>query len=210
MDEISIDTGYSKHELEKIVSLGDFVSFCGEFQSLLGDRATGLALDDRSGIAAILYTLELLKDCKPNCNITVLFSSQEELGERGAKISSFEINPDIAIAVDVSFGYTIGDKEHLCGKLGGGAMIGISPSLSREVSNALINTAKVNNIPYQLEVMNGLTSTNADVFAVNRCGAKACTVSVPLKYMHTPVEVISIEDVKSTGLLLAEYLKGVK
>lgn len=210
MEDVTIDTGYSKEELEKIISLGDFVSFCGEFQELLGDRITGLALDDRSGIASILYALELLKDEHLNCNVTVLFSSQEELGERGAKISAYEINPDIALAVDVSFGYAIGDIEHTCGKLGKGAMIGISPSLSREISDSLINTAKEKNIPYQLEIMNGLTSTNADRFSVNRCGSKACTVSIPLRYMHTPVEVIDVKDVELTGKLIAEYLKEVK
>lgn len=208
-DGFAIDTGYSKAELEKIVSLGDFISFCGDFEELLENRITGLALDDRCGVASVLYALDELKNSSLKCNLTILFSSQEELGERGAKISAFEINPDIALAVDVSFGYCSGDDEYKSGKLGKGAMIGISPSLSREVSDALINTAKENNIPCQLEIMNGLTSTNADQFSVNRCGSKACTVSIPLRYMHTPVEVIDVKDVKLTGKLIAEYLKGV-
>ncbi len=208
-DGFAIDTGYSKSELEEIVSLGDFISFCGDFEELLESRVTGLALDDRCGVASVIYALDELKDSSLDCNVTILFSSQEELGERGAKISAFEINPDISLAVDVSFGYCSGDNEYKCGKLGKGAMIGISPSLSREVSDALINTAKKKNIPYQLEVMSGLTSTNADQFSVNRCGSKACTVSIPLKYMHTPVEVIDVEDVRLTGKLIAEYLKGV-
>jgi endoglucanase len=140
--------------------------------------------------------------------VTVLFSSQEELGERGARIAAFEINPDIAIAVDVSFGYADGETEYECGKLGKGAMIGISPSLSREISDELVETSKACNIPYQLEIMNGLTSTNADRFAVNRCGSKACTVSIPLRYMHTPVEVIDVEDVRMTAELLAAYIRG--
>ena len=89
-------------------------------------------------------------------------------------------------------------------------MIGISPSLSREISDALINTAKNNDIPYQLEVMSGLTSTNADRFSVSRNGVKACTVSIPLRYMHTPGEVIDINDVKLTGRLIAQYLKEVQ
>ncbi len=209
IDGFAIDTGYSKSELEKIVSLGDFISFCGEFEELQNNRVTGLALDDRCGVASILYALDCLKNSSLNCNVTVLFSSQEELGERGAKISAFDINPDISLAVDVSFGYCSGDDEYKCGKLGKGAMIGISPSLSREISDALVNTVEKNNIPYQIEVMNGLTSTNADQFSVNKCGSKACTVSIPLRYMHTPVEVIDTNDVELTGKLIAEYLKGV-
>lgn len=210
IEDVAIDTGYSKKELEKIVMQGDMVTFDTVYTELINDRITASALDDRCGIASILYALELLKNTSLNCNVTVLFSAQEELGERGAKIACYEINPDIALAVDVSFGYTCGDTEHECGKLSEGAMIGISPSLSKEISDALINTAKNNDIPYQLEVMSGLTSTNADRFSVSRNGVKACTVSIPLRYMHTPVEVIDVKDVELTGKLIAQYLKEVQ
>jgi endoglucanase len=205
--DFSIDTGFSKAELEKIISLGDSVTFDVKCRELLGNRITGRAFDDRSGIAAILYALELLEGSETGYNVTVLFSAQEELGERGAKIGAYEINPDVAIAVDVSFGFASGEPENKCGYLGKGPMIGISPSLSREISDALVNAAEKAEIPYQIEVMNGLTSTNADRFSVNREGAKACTVSIPLRYMHTPVEVIDIDDVKLTGELLAEFVK---
>lgn len=210
MEDVSVDTGYSKAELEKIVMQGDMITFDTCYTELLENRITASALDDRCGIAAVLYALDCLKAEKLNCNVTVLFSSQEELGERGAKIAAYEINPDIALAVDVSFGYTAGDNAAECGKLGEGAMIGISPSLSREISNKLIETAKKKSIPYQIEVMSGLTSTNADRFSVSRNGVKACTVSIPLRYMHTPVEVIDLKDVELTGRLIAEYLKEVQ
>lgn len=207
-DEIAVDTGMKKSEIEKIVSLGDSITFDVKCRSLLNDRITGGAFDDRCGVAAILYTLELLNNCETEYNVTVIFSTQEELGERGAKIGAFEINPDIAVAVDVSFAYAQGESEQKCGYLGKGAMIGISPSLSHEISEALINTAKSADIPYQLEIMNGLTSTNADQYSVNRNGAKVCTLSIPLRNMHTPVEVISLADVSYTAELLASYIKG--
>lgn len=207
IDEMAIDTGMSRDELEKIVSLGDSVTFDVKCRELLGERITGPALDDRCGAAAILYALELLKDCETAYNITVLFSAQEELGERGAKIGAYEINPDIAIAVDVSFAYSVGEKESKCGYLAKGPMIGISPSLSREISEKLVSAAEKSDIPYQIEVMNGLTSTNADRFSVNREGSKACTLSIPLRYMHTPVEVIDLKDVRLTGRLIAEFAK---
>lgn len=207
IDDTAIDTGMSREELEKIVSYGDSITFDVKCRELLGNRITGGALDDRCGVASVLYTMDLLKDCKTAYNVTVLFSTQEELGERGAKIGAYEINPDIAIAVDVSFAYAVGENESKCGYLKKGPMIGISPSLSREISERLIDTAEKRSIPYQIEVMNGLTSTNADRFSVNREGAKACTVSIPLRYMHTPVEVIDIDDVKLTGELIAEFIK---
>lgn len=205
--DAAVDTGMTKSELEEIISYGDTITFDVKCRNLIGSRITGGALDDRCGVASILYALELLKEQKTAYNVTVIFSSQEELGERGAAIGAFEINPDIAIAVDVSFAFAKGENEQKCGYLGKGPMIGISPSLSREISHKLIDTAKNSKIPYQLEVMNGLTSTNADRYSVNREGAESCTVSIPLRNMHTPVEVIDISDVELTGKLLAKFIK---
>lgn len=87
-------------------------------------------------------------------------------------------------------------------------MIGVSPSLSREVTNKLTEICINEKIPYQTEVMNGLTSTNADRFSINRCGCKACTISIPLRYMHTPAEIIQLEDVENTGRLIAAYIRS--
>jgi endoglucanase len=171
------------------------------------DCVGGQALDDRCGMAAILHALQLVKGEKLPCAVAVLFSTQEEVGERGASIGAYTINPDIAIAVDVTFALGHGDDPVKCGKLGGGPMIGISPSLSRVVSNQLIAAAKENEIPWQPEVMAGTTGTNADQFSVTRGGIQACTVSIPLRYMHTPTEVIALSDVEQTGKLLAAYLR---
>ncbi len=206
IEDMLIDTGMSREEMMCLVRLGDKISFDTSFKELLDNKVTGCALDDRCGVASVLYALELLKGCETE-SFTVVFSAQEELGERGAKTAVYEINPDIAVAVDVSFAYTQGEKEYKCGKMGKGPMIGISPSLSKELSDECINVCVKNDIPYQIEVMNGLTSTNADQFSVNRNGCKAVTVSIPLKYMHTPSEVIMLDDVEYTGKLLSEMLK---
>lgn len=206
INDVAIDTGLTKSELEEIVSLGDTITFDVKCQQLLNNRVTGGAFDDRSGMTAILYALDLLRNKPLKYNVTVIFSIQEELGERGAKTGAFEINPDIALAVDVSFAYAVGENELKCGKLGKGAMIGISPSLSRRISDSLIDTAQKNNIPYQIEVMNGLTSTNADQYSVSRNGAEACTISIPLRNMHTPVEVIDLEDIRYTGELISKFI----
>lgn len=209
IEDFYIDTGMSFEAVSNIVEPGDRITFASMPKKLLNNRITGPALDDRSGVASILYALELLRNQKYECSFSVVFSAQEELGERGAKIAAFDIDPDIALAVDVSFAYCLGDREYECGKMGQGPMIGISPSLSREISDKLIEISKNENIPYQLEVMNGLTSTNADQFSVNRTGCKACTVSIPLKYMHTPSEIIQIDDVENTGRLIAAYIRSV-
>lgn len=205
-DDSAIDTGMTKDELTQIVSLGDPITYDVPCREMLGTKITARALDDRSGVAAILYALELLAGKETAYNVTAIFSTQEELGERGAKIGAFTLDPDYALAVDVSFAYAIGEDEQKCGKLGKGPMIGISPCLDRGVSQGLIEAAVSRDIPYQTEVMSGLTSTNADRYSVSRAGAKACTVSIPLRNMHTPVEVIDTEDVRLTGELLAAFI----
>lgn len=208
IEDIFIDIGMTKESTEKIVSLGDRVVINNNLADLQNGFITSHALDDRSGVAAILYALELLKGKNTKYNICVLFSSQEETGERGAKIGAFKLKPDLAIAVDVSFALTPGEKPESCGESQKGPMIGIAPSLSREMSEILIETAKSADIPYQIEVMNGKTGTNADEISVSHSGVKTCTVSIPLKYMHTPVETISVSDVENTAKLLAKFCES--
>lgn len=205
--DLLIDTGYSKSELSEIISLGDRVTFDTHFMKLANECIAAHSLDDRCGIVAIIYALELISDNEIPYNLTVLFSSQEEVGECGAETAVYNIDPDIAIAVDVSFALSHNDDPIKCGKLNAGPMIGISPTLSREISDSLIDTAKSNNIPWQIETMNGTTGTNADRFSVSRGGVKSCTLSIPLRYMHTPSEIISVTDVQNTGKLLAEWIR---
>ncbi len=206
--DICIDIGMSKQSAERVVSLGDRVAFGTQFSELLGDRVTAKSLDDRAGVATILYALECLKNDAINCEITVLFSTQEEVGERGAKISAFDIDADTSIVVDVSFGYTEGSVEYKCGKLGKGPMIGYSPALDHKMSRELTAIAKECEIPYQLEIMGSDdTGTNADVISSTRCGVVTGMISIPLKYMHTPVEVISLSDIENSGKLIAEYVR---
>ena len=116
-------------------------------------------------------------------------------------------NIDECIAVDVSFGYTPGCDKEDCGEIGKGVMIGYSPILDRENSNVLKNVALECNIPFQQEIMNGRTGTNADVISVCENGIKCSLLSIPLKYMHTPVEVVKVDDVNSVSDLITAYVK---
>ena len=125
---------------------------------------------------------------------------------RGAATAAFNIKADEAIAVDVSFGDGIGISETECGKLGEGAMIGVSPVLCRDLSDRLIGIAEQNGIKYQLDAMGGKTGTNADVISVSRGGVKTCTVSIPLRNMHTEVETLSLQDLNSVCDLLEKYI----
>ena len=211
-DRIYIDPCMSAENVKRLVCPGDMISFDSPCTELLGGRICGAALDDRCGIAAVIFAVDSLKgqyDSLP-FTFTVMFSAQEELGERGACIGAFEVDPDISIAVDVSFALSKGEDANKCGELKKGCMIGFAPSLDRSLSNWFRVYAQKNGVPFQTEVMNGQTGTNADRFSVNRCGSKAVTLSIPLRYMHTPCEVIDTEDVVNTAKLIAAFLKEGK
>jgi len=207
IDQVRIDTGYSADELKNKVFPGDPISFTAPFAKLSGDQVTGKALDNRAGVAALVRFAELIGNEDPGCSITLLFSGSEEIGERGAKTACYLVDPDIAIAVDTSFAVSPDDGPKDCGETGKGPMIGISPSLSRDLSRELMRTAEENKIPYQSEAMAGLTGTNADQFSVSRAGVVTCTVSVPIRHMHSPAETADLNDIENTALLLAQYVR---
>ena len=208
-EDIAIDVGFpSREAAEKTVAPGDRVTIDNRLAKLIGTRRTAKALDDRAGVAAVLHALELVSGRKLPYNIEVLFASQEEVGSRGAIISAFGSRADIALATDVSFAYTSDAKKHECGEMGKGAMIGISPVLDRKITAELKKLAADKKIPYQTEVMGRDTGTDADDISVSRGGIRTGLISIPLKYMHTPVEVVDTEDIKAVGRLMAAFLTG--
>ena len=205
--QLCVDLGVSSAEaLEGLVSRGDAVYYGTACKKLLGRHITAPALDDRCGVAALILTAERLAGKTLPCNVIFAFSGQEERsGHRGAKTAAFRENPDYAIAVDVTFGTAHGEDPQETFPLGKGPAIGISAALDQALSQALTDTAEAENIPYQLEIMPESTGTDADALAVAGAGCRAGTVSIPLRYMHTPVEVIDLEDVEQTAALLAAY-----
>lgn len=203
--DLSIDVGLSAEDIKKVVSLGDRITFKKNFTPLLNDYISASCLDDRCGVCALLLCLDELK--KLPCKITVMLSSQEEVGTRGAKVGAYARNVDEAIVVDVSFAYTPGCDKDECGDISKGPMIGFSPILDREITSTLVSVAEIKNIPYQREIMSGRTGTNADVITVCQSGIKTALISIPEKYMHQSVEVVDIKDVENTSALICEYIK---
>jgi len=207
--ELCIDTGLAKAELEALVPLGSRMTLRAPGAKLLGNRFCSPALDNRCGVAAVLRCLELLagEEC---CRLTVLFSSQEETGGSGAKTAGFTCAADGAIVIDVSFARAPGVPGHDAqGKLGGGAMIGWSPVLDYAMSEELLRLAKEQGIAHQAEVMGGRTSTNADGIQAAGRGIPCALVSIPLRNMHTAVEVVDMNDIEAAARLLAAYVREI-
>ncbi len=205
-DEMAIDIGMKKDEAVKLVSLGDRVTFNGNYLQLLGNRVSSPSIDDRAGVAAILRCLEILEEKSVDCNLSVMFSVQEETGGSGAQAASFSAQADEAIAVDVSFASAPSVSSEKYASLGKGTMIGFAPSLDYQMSRMLEAIAKREEIPYQHEVMGGKTGTNCDEIQVSGRGVKTALLSVPLRNMHTACEVCDLEDIENTARLMAEYI----
>lgn len=206
MNELLIDTGMDEAQAKEMIPLGSRISFKALPIELLNNRISSKSLDNRAGIATILLCLEKLRESEYDCGLTVMFSKQEETNGAGARVGAFALDVSESIVVDVSFGYTEDSPKHKCGKLGSGPMIGISPVLAKNIGDRLAEIAEKNKIPHQTEVMGGITSTNADYISVAKTGIPTGLLSIPLRYMHTPVELIDTEDIENAAGLLADYI----
>ena len=207
LSSLSVDTGLTDNIFD-IISLGDRVVFDAPPCMLGNDTVTAASLDDRAGCAALLYALQNLSGKELPVTVKFLFADKEELGMRGATTSTYNIAPDEAVAVDVSFGDTPGVPSHQTGKMGGGAMICHSPALTKSVIDGLFEVSK--ELSVQPEVTGGRTGTDIDVISISRGGVKSGLVSVPQRNMHTPAETVRTSDVKSVADVLINYAMNHK
>lgn len=206
-DELLLDTGFTGQEAEKLFSPGDFVAVNGIFQELHGGRISSPALDDRAGCAAVLLAAEKLAQEPPVCRVSVLLAAQEETHGAGALTAMTALKPDVALAVDVSFAAGCGAPAHRCGELSKGPMIGFAPVLSQSVSRRLSALAKELQLPFQTEVMSGTTGTDADHVASSGRGVVTGLISIPQRYMHTPIEIVDKTDIEAAAALLTAFAK---
>jgi endoglucanase len=207
--DISVNVFLDKDSVKEFVSPGDRVTYKPALCRLLGDRVCGTSLDDRSGVLTLLLSLEKLGDKLKSIPLTVVFSVCEETGGSGASVAGFAQNPDRALAVDVSFAKAPGVPAEITADLSDGAMIGFAPSLDRETSLELVSIAEREGLPHVREIMGGRTGTNADEISVAGPGVKTALISLPLRNMHTPVEVLDLGDVDAAASLIAAYVSGL-
>lgn len=203
-----IDIGAtSKEEAEKMVNIGDMAVFTGEFYQQ-GNKVISKALDNRSGCYVLIETL---KRVKTDNDLYFCFTSQEEVGLRGARTCAYSVDADYAIAVDITdSGDTPNAKKNAC-KLGGGAAIKVmdySVITSPEVREKLVELAKDNDIKYQLEVMTD-GGTDAGVMLIARDGILTGGISLPTRYIHSPSEMIDVDDLKNAISLATLFAENV-
>ena len=204
-DKIWIDTGLAKETVREKIALGDKILLHGSFKELLGGNIAMSGLDNRSGCAVLIECARLLKEKKLPIRLSLVFSAQEETNEMGAATAAFALNADEAVIVDVGFGAQDGVPIEKSGKLGEGAIISISPVLSRPVTKRLQQIADEIGMNCSYEVCGDGTGTNADRIAAAKGGIPCGVISIPCKNMHTPVEVVNLSDMQQIAKLLSVY-----
>ncbi|NLZ92637.1 MAG: M42 family metallopeptidase [Firmicutes bacterium] len=209
MEDLFIDLALPEERVRKLVSVGDIAIIRREVLDLAGSSLSGKAMDDRAGVAVLLVCLKELQKLHHRADVYAVATVQEEVGVRGATTATYGIVPDLGIAVDVTHGEMPGVPEHETCRLSKGPAITIGPNIHPRMGEELINIAKEYGIPYQIETAAGPTGTDARAIQVTRGGIPAGLVSIPLRYMHTSVELLDMEDVKLSGRLLAYFISTV-
>ncbi len=208
LKSMHIDIGAADgEEASSLVRIGDPVVVATEPIEVLGERLVSKSMDNRLGA---YVALESLRRCAkgegPGGSMAAVAAVQEEIGLFGARTSSFKLRPDVAIAVDVTHATDapgVDEKELGTSPLGSGPVIGRGSTLSPNVFELLVETAEAEGIPYNVSASGRGTSTDADALQISRAGIPTGVVSIPLRYMHSPVEMCDLRDVEAVVELLA-------
>lgn len=210
IDRLYIDIAMTNEQAKEIIRIGDYITFKGKWTELRNNIVSSKSLDNRAGVAAILQVMKNLNKESLNVEVSCNVTTQEEVGLRGAKVNSFSIQPDLAIVVDAGFGDMPGLEKDETFILGKGPAIAIGPTLHRNLSKELIKFANINNIPIQIDVEPGNTGTEAWAIQVSGTGVPVILISIPLRYMHTTVETINIDDAENTAKLISGFILSIQ
>jgi endoglucanase len=207
LENLMIDVGLPPNRVAELVQVGDLVSY-GQppFEMQNGDWLVAKSLDNRASVAAVSVCLDILQSRPHAWDVVAVATAQEEETLGGSFTSSYGLAPDLAIAIDVTFATGPGLPEHKTFSLGDGPTCGWGPNLHPKLHKLIMETASKNEIPCRLEVMPMHSGTDAYGIQVSREGIPTGLLGLPLKHMHTPVEVVSIKDITRAGRLLAEFI----
>ncbi len=206
LDELYVDTGLTPEDVRANISVGDNVLFDSVCSELKGDRLSSAAMDNRAGVLVLMETLKILEKVKHKWDVYMVGTVQEEVGTRGASIASYGIKPDLAVVVDVTFGDFPGIPENMTVKLGEGGSISHGANFHPGLTKKLRELAGEWDIPFQREMLPRPGGTDAYTVQISATGVPVVEMCIPLRYMHTTVETLSLKDVKRTARLLAIFV----
>lgn len=209
LEELYIDTGLSQEEVEKLIPAGTPCVFRDGCFPLGEKQMCGKAMDDRACFVTLLRAAQMLQDKTLDVDLYILGSTREEISHGGAAVATWTVAPDCCIAVDVTHGKTPDSPKYRTNDLGGGPSVGIGPNMTRWMTERMIAKAKEADIDIQYDVMAGATGTNGWDMQIAREGIATHVLSLPLKYMHSPVETLDLSDVEAVAALLAAFVEGL-
>ncbi|MFO1019628.1 MAG: M42 family metallopeptidase [Planctomycetales bacterium] len=209
MKDLWIDIGAKdKADAESVVAIGDPVTFELGFRPLRDGLAAAPGMDNKVGAWVVMRALQLTASMHPQASVSAVSTVQEEIGLRGAITSAFTIEPQIGIAVDVTHATdcpTLDKKQHGDVKLGKGPVIYRGPNVNHAVHEKLVELAKGHNLPYQISGLAKPAGNDANVMQISRGGMATGIVAIPNRYMHSPVEVISLDDLEAAAQLISRF-----
>jgi len=206
LDYLLVDTGLPASQLNRRVKVGDLVSFAQEPLELKGKTLAGHTLDNRASVAAITLCLQELQGRTHLWDVWAVATTQEETTMGGAHTSAFQLRPELAVAIDVTWGQSPGSPEHRTFPLDGGPTLGWGPNIHPGLHKAFKALADKLELPYAVEVMPRHSGTDAFALQVAAEGIPSMVVCIPLRYMHTPVEVVALKDISRTASLLTAFI----
>ncbi len=211
--ELWIDVGAkNKKDAETRIAVGDYATIDMYLEEMPNNLVVGRAFDDRAGAFVVLETLRRLKGKKLNVGVYGVTTVQEEIGLRGATTSAYSVNPKVGIAVDMGFATDCpgmdSRKIGIC-TLGKGPQLHRGPNINPVLGDRLEATAKKQKIPVQIGAEPRATPTDANPIQLSRGGVAAALISIPTRYIHSPVEMVSLEDLDACSRLLAAFIEGL-
>lgn len=213
LHDLWIDIGArDKKAAEEIVKIGDCVTYAQELQRLQGDLCTARSFDNKMGVFVVAEAMRILSDKLIEASVCAVSTVQEEVGLRGARTSAYGVDPVVGLATDVghAMDFPGADKKRVGDiKLGGGPIIARGANINPRVYELLVQTAREIGIPYQLEAAPGGTGTDANAMQLSRAGVATGLIGVPLRYMHTPNEVMDLNDIENAAKLMAGFCERV-
>ena len=209
-----IDIGAkNKKDAEKTVAIGDPATIDVGFVELKNGRVVARALDDRIGAFVVLEAMRLIANKKVNCAVYCVTTVQEEIGLRGATTSAYECDPHVGIAVDVAHATDhpeCDSKRHGSFALDAGPILHRGPNMNPVVAKQLVSVAKAKKIAYQMQAAPRGTGTDANAMQLSRGGVATGLIGIPNRYMHSPVEMVSLKDAELCARLLADWICTLK
>lgn len=209
IQELSIDTGLSEDEVREYVSIGDVITFKAKPFVLKNKKISSKSLDNRAGVVVLIDIMEKFKKIKHESDIYFVATSQEEVGLRGATVAAHNITPDVAIVIDACHGEIPNTPKESVFKLGKGPAIAVGPNLHMNLTKKIVEIAKEGDFPYQIEPSPGNTGTDAWAIQASKTGIPTVLVSIPLRYMHTTVETLHLDDLKYSCRLISKFILSI-